>query len=230
MRNKNTIELLGIWEKINNQNFNSPEFEGIKNNAGLNRFTISVKQWIKITNAIGLVAWTGRYNSGTFAHKDIAFEFGSWLSPEFKLYLIKEFQRLKEEENRNKSQNWSLVRTLTKINYKIHADAIKQKLIPRKITRAQELHIYASEADILNIATFGITAKDWENKNPDKEGNLRDYASIEQLIVLSNLESINSILIKSNINQSERISKLNEIAIDQMKSLLQLSNTKKLKP
>jgi len=227
LRNKDTIEFLGIWEKINNPTFNYPEFEVIKNNAGFNRFTVSVKQWIETTNATGLIAKTGRYLSGTFAHKDIAFEFGSWLSPEFKLYLIKEFQRLKEDENKNKSLNWSLTRTLAKINYKIHTDAIKEKLIPNRITQIQKSKIYASEADILNIALFGITAKEWKNKNFDKDGNIRDYANIEQLIVLSNLESINSILIKSGVHQSKRITKLNEIAIDQMKSLVQLSTIKR---
>ena len=228
LRNKDTIEFLGIWEHINNPNFKPLEFEGFKTEAGFNRFFMSPQKWISSTNAMGLMVKSGKYGGGTFAHKDIAFEFGSWLSPEFKLYLIKEFQRLKEEENKNKSLNWSLTRTLAKINYKIHTDAIKEKLVPNRITQIQKSKIYASEADILNIALFGVTAKEWKNKNSNKEGNIRDHANIEQLIVLSNLESINSILIKSGIDQSERITKLNEIAIDQMKSLLQLSTLNKL--
>lgn len=220
LRNKDTIEFLGIWEHINNPHFKPLEFDRFKTEAGFNRFFMSPKKWISSTNAIGLISKSGRYSGGTFAHKDIAFEFGSWLSPEFKLYLIKEFQRLKIAENKTQSLNWSLTRTLAKINYKIHTDAIKEKLIPKKLTQVQESRIYASEAEILNISLFGTTAKG---------KNLRDKATIEQLIVLSNLESINSTLIRSGIAQSERIIKLNETAIDQMKSLLQLSSIKELK-
>lgn len=185
LRNKNTIEFIGIWEQLYNPVFNSPEFEGIKNEAGLNRFTLSVKKWIEKTRAVGIMAKTGRYGSGTFAHKDIAFEFGSWLSPEFKLYLIKEFQRLKEEEYRAKELEWSFQRTLAKVNYKIHTDAIKYRLIPQRITKARANAIYANEADLLNVALFGTTAAEWKQDKPDKAGNMRDYATLEQLVVLS---------------------------------------------
>lgn len=188
LRNRNTVEFLGIWEQINNPNFNSVEFDLIRNQTGLNSFVLSVKKWMDTTNAIGIIAIAGRYG-GTFAHKDIAFEFGSWLSPEFKLYLIKEFQRLKEEESKNKSLSWNLQRTLAKVNYKIHTDAIKENLIPIKVTKQQASFIYANEADLLNVALFGLTAKEWRNFNPNLKGNIRDYAAIEQLVVLSNLES-----------------------------------------
>lgn len=229
LRNKNTIEFMGIWEEMNNHNFNSPEFEGIRNEAGLNRFTLSVKKWIQKTNAIGVFARTGRYGSGTFAHKDIAFEFGSWLSPEFKLYLIKEFQRLKDEEARTKSLKWNLQRTLAKVNYRIHTDAVKEHLIPNKITKEQAEYIYASEADLLNVALFGMTAKEWRADNKNKEGNLRDYGTIEQLVVLSNLESINSVLIEQGLSQKERLLRMNETAINQMQSLMNSKTIKKLK-
>jgi hypothetical protein len=229
LRNKNTIEFIGIWEQLYNPDFNSPEFEGIKNEAGLNRFTLSVKKWIEKTRAIGLMAKTGRYGSGTFAHKDIAFEFGSWLSPEFKLYLIKEFQRLKEEEYRAKElPEWSFQRTLAKVNYKIHTDAIKDRLIPQRITKARANAIYANEADLLNVALFGITAGEWRQDNPDKAGNMRDYATLEQLVVLSNLESINAVLIHQGSEQPERLRQLNGIAISQMKSLLGAGALKRL--
>jgi len=228
LRNKNTIEFIGIWEQLYNPDFNSPEFEGIKNEAGLNRFTLSVKKWIEKTHAIGLMAKTGRYGSGTFAHKDIAFEFGSWLSPEFKLYLIKEFQRLKEEEYRAKELEWSFQRTLAKINYKIHTDAIRDHLIPQRITKARANAIYANEADLLNVALFGITAGEWRQDNPDKAGNMRDYATLEQLVVLSNLESINAVLIHQGSEQPERLRQLNDIAISQMKSLLGADALKRL--
>ncbi len=220
LRNKNTIEFIGIWEQLNNPVFNSPEFEGIKNEAGLNRFTLSVKKWIEKTNAVGLLAKTGRYGGGTYAHKDIAFEFGSWLSPEFKLYLIKEFQRLKEEEYRTQSLEWNLQRTLAKVNYKIHTDAIKDKLIPPRITKTQSNFIYANEADLLNVALFGTTAGEWRQRNTGKAGNLRDYAALEQLVVLSNLESINAVLIHQGLAQPERLRQLNDIAINQLKSLI----------
>ncbi len=187
LKNKDTVLFLGVWEQINNTNFNSIEFEGIKNEAGRNSFYLSAKKWIENTNAIGLVASAGRYG-GTYAHKDIAFEFGSWLSPEFKLYLIKEFQRLKEEENKRLSLEWNLNRTLSKINYRIHTDAIKQHIIPQNITQKQASLVYADEADLLNVALFGKTAQQWRAENPDKQGNIREYASIEQLLVLANIE------------------------------------------
>jgi len=216
LRNKNTIEFLGIWEVMYNEDFNSPEFEGIKNQAGTNRFLLSVKQWIEKTNAKGIVAKAGRYG-GTYAHKDIAFEFASWVSPKFKLYLIKEFNRLKNEEQ--SQLGWDIKRNIAKINYGIHTDAIKNNLIPEKLTSKQINIIYANEADVLNVALFGITAKEWREKNTDKEGNIRDYASMEELICLSNLESINAIFIKEGRQQGERLKKLNEIAIYQMSIL-----------
>lgn len=228
LRNRNTVEFLGIWEQINNPNFNSVEFDLIRNQTGLNSFVLSVKKWMDSTNAIGIIASAGRYG-GTFAHKDIAFEFGSWLSPEFKLYLIKEFQRLKEEESKSKSLDWNLQRTLAKVNYKIHTDAIKENLIPAKVTKQQSAFIYATEADLLNVALFGLTAKQWRDINPDLQGNIRDYAAIEQLVVLSNLESVNAVLIHNGIEQSDRLIQLNKIAITQMKSLLSHIQIKKLK-
>ena len=227
LRNKDTIDFLGIWEQLYNPDFNSLEFEGIKNQAGYNRFTLSAKKWIEKTKAIGLIAKTGRYG-GTFAHKDIAFEFGSWLSAEFKLYLIKEFQRLKEEESRAKSIQWDLQRTLSKINYKIHTDAIKETLIPNELTEQQKKWVYADEADLLNVALFGKTAKEWREQNPDKKGNMRDFATIEQLVVLTNLESINAVLIRKEIPQKERLINLHEIAKTQIKSLIGNQNIKKL--
>lgn len=229
LRNKNTIEFIGIWEQINNPEFNSPEFEGIKNQAGLNRFTLSVKKWISLTNAKGIIARTGRYSSGTFAHKDIAFEFGSWLSPEFKLYLIKEFQRLKEDENNRQLSEWNIQRTLAKVNYRIHTDAIKENLIPSQLTKQQINRIYANEADLLNVALFGLTAREWSEENPHLKGNMRDYASLEQLVVLSNLESINSVLIRQGLSQSDRLKRLNEIAIAQMTSLLKSKSIYRIK-
>ena len=218
LKNKDTILFLGIWEKINNPNFNSLEFEGIKNEAGRNSFYLSAKKWSNATQAIGLVAKAGRYG-GTYAHKDIAFEFGSWLSPEFKLYLIKEFQRLKDDENARLSLSWNLNRTLSKINYRIHTDAIKAELIPSEISKAQAAITYASEADLLNVALFGCTAKEWRERNPDQKGNIRDQASIEQLLVLANIESMNAEFIHMQLSASDRVSKLNAIAIRQMKSL-----------
>ncbi len=229
LRNKNTIEFIGIWEQLNNPGFNSPEFEGIKNEAGLNRFTISVKKWIVKTNAVGLVAKAGRYGGGTFAHKDIAFEFGSWLSPEFKLYLIKEFQRLKDEENSTKQLQWNLNRSLAKINYHIHTDSVRENLIPTNMDKYSESLVYASEADILNLALYGKTAKTWRDENPEKEGNIRDYSSVEQLLILANLESINAEMIRDGLNPETRLKKLNQIAIKQMTSLLQSKYYKRLK-
>lgn len=227
LRNKDTIEFLGVWERLNNPNFNSPEFEGIRGQAGLNRFSMSAKKWMEATNGIGLIAKAGRYG-GTFAHKDIAFEFGSWLSPEFKLYLIKEFQRLKELEIKSGGLEWNIRRSLTKSNYRIHTDAIKEHLIPPAITKAQEGYVYASEADLLNKALFGMTAKEWRQSNPEKDGNLRDYASVEQLVVLASLESQNSLLIEQKHSQSDRLSMLNELARKQMKSLLENPSVKRL--
>ena len=228
LRNKDTILFIGVWEQINNPDFNSLEFEGIKNEAGRNSFYLSAKKWIEKTNAIGIIASAGRYG-GTFAQKDIAFEFGSWLSPEFKLYLIKEFQRLKEDENRRLSLDWNLNRTLSKINYKIHTDAIKEFIIPPVISKKKEGILYANEADVLNVALFGKTAKDWREEYPDKTGNIRDYASIEQLLVLANIESMNAEFIRMDLPQKERLIKLNQIAITQLKSLTKNVDIKKLK-
>ena len=226
LRNKNTIEFLGIWEEMYNPDFNSPEFEGIKNAAGLNRFILSVKQWIEKTNAIGIMAKAGRYG-GTYAHKDLAFEFASWVSPQFKLYLLREFQRLKEEEQ--KQLGWSAKRELAKINYHIHTDAIKQNLIPQELTPVQVSIIYANEADVLNVALFGITAKEWRELNPDLKGNIRDYATINQLICLSNMENLNAVFINEGISQKERLIKLNQIAIQQMSVLEEVGSRKLLK-
>ena len=226
LRNKNTIEFLGIWEEMYNPNFNSPEFEGIKNEAGLNRFILSVKQWIEKTNAIGIIAKAGRYG-GTYAHKDLAFEFASWVSPQFKLYLLREFQRLKEEEQ--KLLGWSAKRELAKINYRIHTDAIKQNLIPQELTPQQKSFVYADEADMLNVAMFGKTAREWREENPDLKGNIRDYASINQLICLSNMENLNAVFINEGLSQSERLVKLNKIAIQQMKVLENVDDKRFLK-
>jgi hypothetical protein len=225
LRNKNTIEFLGIWEEMYNADFNSLEFEGIKNEAGLNRFILSVKQWTEKTNSKGLIAKAGRYG-GTYAHKDIAFEFASWVSAQFKLYLLKEFQRLKETEQ--KQIGWSAKRELAKINYHIHTDAIKQNLIPLELTPTQTSIVYANEADVLNMALFGKTAKQWRDANPQLKGNIRDYASINELICLSNLENINAIFINDSIPQGERLIKLNQIAIQQMRVLQDVDNRKLL--
>lgn len=227
-KNKDTILFLGVWEQINNTNFNSLEFEGIKNEAGRNSFYLSAKKWIEKTKAIGVIAKAGRYG-GTFAHKDIAFEFGSWLSPEFKLYLIKEFQRLKDDENQRLSLEWNLNRTLSKINYRIHTDAIKQHIIPQSITTKQAGIVYANEADVLNVALFGKTAQQWHKENPTKKGNIRDFATIEQLLVMANIESMNAEFIRMAISQQDRLLKLNQICIMQLKSLLAHNDIKKLK-
>ncbi|MCB9034723.1 MAG: KilA-N domain-containing protein [Chitinophagales bacterium] len=228
LRNRNTVEYLGIWESVYNPNFNYGEFAIIKSQAGLNNYKLSVKDWTEKTNAIGLKATTGRYG-GTYAHKDIAFEFGMWISPQFKIYLIKEFQRLKSEENDRLQLEWNLQRTLAKVNYQIHTDAIKANLIPPEITKQQISCVYANEADLLNVALFGTTAKDWRKNNIDKKGNIRDFATLEQLVVLSNLESINALLIQQGLSQNERLIELNKVAITQMKSLLESSSLKKLK-
>ena len=223
LRNRNTIEYLGIWEKIHNPDFNYGEFAIITSKAGLNSYKLSAKEWSKKTNAIGLVAKAGRYG-GTYAHKDIAFEFGMWISAEFKIYLIKEFQRLKEEEQ--KQLGWDIRRNLTKLNYKIHTDAIKQNLIPKELTPAQINFVYASEADILNVALFGMTAKEWRESNPKLDGNIRDYADVNQLVCLANMESLNAHFIEEKLSQSVRLQKLNQLAINQMRILN--TNTKQL--
>lgn len=228
LRNRNTVEFLGIWESVYNSNFNYGEFATIKSKAGLNNYKISVKEWTDKTNAIGLKATAGRYG-GTYAHPDIAFEFGMWISAEFKIYLIKEFQRLKSDENDRLKLEWNLQRTLAKVNYRIHTDAIKEKLIPPTLSKKQITFTYANEADMLNVALFGMTAKEWRETNPGKEGNIRDAANIEQLVVLSNLESINAVLIHQGLIQSERLQQLNRIAITQMKSLLGSKEIRKLK-
>ena len=223
LRNKNTIEFIGIWEEIYNSDFNSPEFEGIKNEAGLNRFSLSVKMWIAKTNAIGIVAKAGRYG-GTYAHKDIAFEFASWISPKFKLFLIKEFQRLKNDEIEKLKLGWDIKRTIVKMNYHIHTDAIKNNLIPPDISSNKIAFIYASEADLLNVALFGLTAKEWKEYNSKLKGNMRDYASTEQLLVLANLENLNAEYIKQQLSSSDRLEKLNQTAIEQLKLLLNYAN------
>ena len=228
LRNRNTVEFLGVWEQIHNPNFNYGEFATIKSQAGLNSYKLSVKEWVEKTNAIGLKATAGRYG-GTYAHPDIAFEFGMWISPQFKIYLVKEFQRLKKDENNRQKLEWNLQRTLTKINYQIHTDAIKENLIPQKITQQQASYVYADEADLLNVALFGITAKEWRDNNPDKNTNIRDNATLEQLVVLSNLESINALLIRQGMPRNERLMQLNNVAIMQMKSLLSNNSLKSLK-
>lgn len=219
MRNRNTLELLGIWETIHNPDFKGLEFETFKAESGLNSFSLTPKKWVTATNAIGIYSKAGKYGGGTFAHRDIAFEFGSWLSPAFKLYLIKEFQRLKEEEYQRLSLDWDLNRTLAKINYRIHTDAIKAALALTHLTVEQAGTVYASEADLLNVALFGKTARQWRTENPTLEGNMRDYASIEQLLVLANLESLNAELIRMDIPQKDRLQRLNQTAIAQLKSL-----------
>lgn len=226
LRNRNTIEYLGVWGQLNNPDFKPVEFDGFKKQAGLNSFTLTPRQWIEKTNAIGIISKSGRYG-GTYAHKDIAFEFASWISVEFKLYLIKEFQRLKDDER--KQLGWDIRRNLTKINYRIHTDAIKENLIPAELSKKQINNIYASEADVLNMALFGKTAKEWRDTNPDKKGNIRDYAGICQLVCLSNLENLNAHFINDGLMQGKRLVNLNKIAIQQMKLLTDDSGIKKLK-
>ncbi len=228
LRNRNTIELLGFWETLHNPDFKPVEFDGFKNQAGLNSFVMTPKKWIESTNAIGITSKAGRYG-GTFAHQDIAFEFASWISIEFKLYIIKEFQRLKDDENDRLNLEWNLQRTLTKVNYQIHTDAIKENLIPSELSKQQVSFVYANEADLLNMALFGMTAKQWREANSQATGNIRDFATLEQLVVLSNLESINAGLIQQGLTQSERLIQLNQIAISQMKSLVNSKSMKKLK-
>lgn len=228
IRNRNSIEFLGVWERLNNADFKPLEFEGFRNRAGLNSFVLTPRQWIDATHAIGLVSKSGRYG-GTYAHKDIAFEFASWISVEFKLYLIKEFQRLKEDENRRLSLAWNLNRTLSKLNYRIHTDAIKAPLIPAVVTAAQAAITYATEADLLNVALFGQTAKQWRDSNPKLDGNMREYATVEQLLVLANIEGMNAEFIHMRLAQGERLKRLNEIAIRQMKVLTAVPAVKQIK-
>ncbi|WNY25795.1 KilA-N domain-containing protein [Methanolapillus millepedarum] len=230
MRNRSTIEFIGLWEQFNNPNFNPIEFDGIKSKSGSNDFVLTPKKWIERTGAVGIISKPGRYGGGTFAHKDIAFEFATWLSAEFKFYLIREFQRLKEEEQKRLSLDWNLQRTLAKINYKIHTDAIREHIVPPFVTPEQASYIYASEADLLNTALFGKTAQEWRLKNAGAKGNIRDEATIEQLVVLSNLESINALLIEQNLPQSSRLIQLNQIAITQLKSLVGNRQILKLEP
>ncbi len=225
LRSRSTIELLGLWEKLHNPDFKLVEFDQFKNQSGANYFVLSPKKWIETTNAIGLISKAGRYG-GTYAHKDIAFEFASWISVEFKFYLIKEFQRLKEKEH--KQLGWDIKRNLAKINYRIHTDAIKENLIPREVTKKQINNIYASEADVLNIALFGMTAKQWRENNHGKKGNIRDYANVSQLVCLSNLENFNALFINEGMAQKDRLIKLNAIAIQQMKLLCDHHSVKKL--
>lgn len=225
LRNRNTIEYIGIWERIHNPDFNYGEFATIKSQAGLNSYKISVKEWVSKTNAIGLTAKAGRYG-GTYAHKDIAFEFGMWISAEFKIYLVKEFQRLKDNES--KSLDWNIKRSLTKINYRIHTDAIKKNLIPQNLNKKQISFAYANEADVLNMALFGKTAKQWREENIEEKGNIRDYANVSQLVCLANLENLNAVFIDEGLEQRDRLVKLNQIAISQMKILLQDNKVKRL--
>jgi len=226
MRNRNTIEYLGVWETLYNPVFKPLEFEGFKKEAGLNAFTMSPQKWIGSTNAVGVVSRSGRYG-GTFAHKDIAFKFAAWISIEFELYFIKEFQRLKEEEQR--LLGWTAKRELAKINYHIHTDAIKQHLIPAELTKEQTSVVYASEADVLNVALYGITSKQWREANPELKGNIRDYSTINELICLSNMENINAVLINDGVSQRDRLIRLNKIAIQQMQVLANVENRKMLK-
>jgi len=229
MRNRDTVEFLGVWERIDNPSFKPIEFDGLRNSAGFNSFSLTPKRWISTVNAIGIINKSGRYGGGTFAHKDIAFEFASWISAEFKLYLIKEFQRLKVEENERLALGWDAKRMLTKINYKIHTDAIKEKIVlPQKLSAADGLIIYANEADVLNKALFGMTAKEWRDKNPKLDGNIRDYSDVTQLVCLANLESLNAEFIRQGLSQADRLLKLNEIAIIQMRSLLGNNSIKRL--
>ncbi len=228
LRNRNTIEFLGVWERLNNPDFKPVEFDGIRIKAGLNSFALTPKQWIEKTGAVGIISKAGRYG-GTYAHKDIAFEFASWISVEFKLYLIKEFQRLKADENRRLSLAWNLNRTLTKLNYRIHTDAIKAHLIPAVVTPAQAAITYATEADVLNVGLFGQTAKQWRDANPKLVGNMREYATVEQLLVLANIEGMNAEFIHMGLAQGERLKRLNQIAIRQMRVLTADPSVKQLK-
>ena len=228
MRTRSAIEFCGLWEQLNNPAFKGIEFDAFKNESGSNSFALTPQRWIDTTNAKGIISKSGRYG-GTFAHRDIAFEFATWISAEFKFYFIREFQRLKADENDRLKLEWNLQRTLSKVNYHIHTDAIKENLIPKELSKSQTSFVYANEADLLNVALFGITAKQWRDDNPKADGNIRDMATIEQLVVLSNLESINAVLIHQGLSQSERLIQLNKIAITQMKSLINNKTIKKLK-
>ncbi len=221
-----TLEYLAIWEEFNNPDFNRMEYQSVRSAEG--RLIMSPKRWIETTNAVGIISKSGRYGGGVFAHRDIAFEFATWLSAKFKFYLVKEFDRLKNEEAQRQSLEWNLQRTLSKINYRIHTDAIKEEIIPKVVTKVQASAVYASEADLLNVALFGMTAAQWRAANPDKDGNMRDHATLEQLVVLSNMESINALLIRQGLQQSERLVQLNSVAIAQMQSLIGGELTKRL--
>jgi hypothetical protein len=228
MRTRSAIEFCGLWKQLNNPDFKSIEFDAFKNDAGANSFTLTPQKWIETTNATGIISKSGRYG-GTFAHRDIAFEFATWISAEFKFYFIKEFQRLKEDENDRLNQEWNLQRTLAKLNYHIHTDAIKENLIPKELSKKEASVVFAFEADVLNMALFGITAMDWRKTKPNAEGNIRDNATLEQLVVLSNLESLNAVLIQQGLPQYERLLQLNKIAIRQLQTLLNTQTLKKLK-
>ena len=227
LRSRSTIEFLGLWESLNNSDFKLVEFDQFKNESGSNSFVLSPKKWIDSTGATGITSSAGR-NGGTYAHRDIAFEFASWISPEFKLYIIKDYQRLREDESYRLSKDWNLRRQISKTNYRIHTDSIRENLINNKLTKKQIGFTYADEADVLNVALFGLTAKEWRSRNPDKDGNMRDYASIEELIVMSNLESMNAQFISEKIPQSERLEKLNKMARFQLESLLNNASLKKI--
>lgn len=228
LRLRSTIEFLGLWEQLNNPQFNMVDFDQFKNDAGSNAFVMSPQKWIKSTNAIGLISKSGRYGGGTYAHKDIAFEFASWLSPEFKLYIIKDYQRLKEDEGHRLALDWNVKRILAKANYRIHTDAIKMNLIPPELPRVQQGYVYADEADVLNVALFGKTAKQWKQENPGVKGNMRDFASIEQLLVLANLENINALLIEQGVPQQERLEKLHATALYQIETITESKSARVL--
>ena len=228
MRNRNTIEFLAVWEILHNPDFNRVQFEAVKNEAGLNRFVMTPTKWIEQMNAKGIVSKSGRYGGGTFAHSDIAMSFATWISPEFQLYIMKDYRRLKSDENSRLSLNWNLNREISKLNYKIHTDAVKENLLLPDLTIEQQNFVYADEADLLNVALFGKTAKEWRNDNPDKSGNIRDYADIPHLLVLANLESYNAILIEQKISQKERLLKLRDTAKRQLETILSLDLKKDL--
>ena len=223
MRNRNTIEFLGVWEQLHNPNFNRVQFEAVKADAGLNRFVMTPTKWIEQMNAIGIVSKAGRYGGGTYAHSDIALSFATWISPEFELYIMKDYRRLKRDENSRLSLNWNLNREISKLNYRVHTDAIKDNLIPPELTPAQISYKYASEADMLNVAVFGMTAKQWRENNPDKKGNIRDNANLNQLLVLANMESYNAILIEQGMEMSRRLVHIREHAVKQIRTLAQVS-------
>ena len=226
MRNRNTIEFLGVWEELHNPDFNRVQFEAVKTEAGLNRFVMTPTKWIEMTGAIGIVSKSGRYGGGTYAHSDIAMSFASWISPEFQLYIMKDYRRLKTDENSRLSLSWNLNREISKLNYKIHTDAIKANIIPPELTREQIAFVYSDEADMLNVALFGMTAKEWRSLNKGKKGNIRDYASIQQLLVLANMESYNAVLLNQGFTQKDRMVKLRELALQQLQTLQTLDVTK----